>query len=168
MKAIALCLALVMTLTVSRPAKAAIGIAVLHPMALVGLVVAGGGMFGAIKILKKSEQTVGFKKALLEIFGLGVGFIGALGFSVLDGDEGQTMSFREVSLEESAELGFTQVEFENFNSEIDQANFLLSEATNQISQIENPSSEDSRLVWDGLKDQVSPETFSAMQKIVLQ
>lgn len=155
-------LALVSTLSVSRPAQAAVSLLTLNgPLAVAGLAVFLPSGYVAVSIEEGGVFRKGGKPLYMaSIVGF---FVGAM---ILD--ENQSMSFAEVSAADAAKLDLSEAELASFNDEVDQANALLEEAEAELSKLSNPSLEDSKMIWASLKDSVSPETFSAMQKITSQ
>lgn len=59
-------------------------------------------------------------------------------------------------------------ELELFNQEIDQVNAVVEHVSLELSEMENPTKEDSTRIWKDMKDALSPEAFSALQKVTAQ
>lgn len=159
LKSAVLSLALVATFSITLPAQATVSLLTLNgPLAVQGLAVFLPSLFTG-SIIEEGGIPEGYRKPLYIISTIGF-FVGAI---ILD--KNQSMSFAEVSFADAERLNLSKEEVASFNSEIDQANALLEEAEAELSKLSNPSLKDSRMIWASLKDTVSPETFSAMQKI---
>lgn len=152
----------VVTLTHSKPSQATVGAFVSAPVLIAGIVIAGGGtIVTAVNAAKcdgdLSSLCAGF------IWLLGIPVI-AVGLIVLDGE--QEIAFTELTAAEAAKLGVTASELEIYNSEVDQANALLADVKSELSKLEKPSAQDSKIAWDAVSGLISPETYATMQKIV--
>ena len=88
------------------------------------------------------------------------------GFVILDGE--QEVSYVPLSTEDAQKLKISQKELDHFNDEIDQVNALVEHVSVQLSEMENPTKEDSMEIWKNVKDTLSPEAFSALQKVTAQ
>jgi hypothetical protein len=155
-------LALVSTLTATRPAQATISLLTLNgPLALAGLAVFVPSLYVAAEI-EESNTVKSYTKPLYFTSIVGF-FVGAI---ILD--ENQSMSFSELTEKDAVKLNLSEQEVASFNAELDQANLLLEEAQAELSELSNPTLEDSQRIWSSLKETVAPETFSAMQKITSQ
>ena len=66
------------------------------------------------------------------------------------------------------DMGVTNAEMNSFNMEIDQANILLEEVSIKTQELVEPTPEAVRAIWEEYQEFVSPETFSAMEKIGAQ
>ena len=146
------------SILVPKPAKAFIvpgGYAVGLALAQVGMVSLGVVVFG------QALTRPGIPKApwwmLIPI---------VAGFVILDGE--QEFSYVPLSEEDAEKLKIGQEELENFNQEIDQVNAVVEHVSVQLSEMENPTKEDSINIWKDVKDSLSPEAFSALQKVTAQ
>jgi hypothetical protein len=86
---------------------------------------------------------------------------GMLGLVLLE--EKGNVEFSELSTTQAKELGIDSQSLAIFNSEIEEANILLSEVAGQMKK--HSTQEDAKKAWDDLRDYVSPETFEVMQTI---
>lgn len=159
----------VVTLTHSKPSQAAVGALVaVSAVSTAGLVIAGGG--GALTTVGFFGEPLGLCHndgclAMLAPIILGAIAMG-IGLVVLDGE--QQIVFQEVDSSAAKKLGLTEEERQSFNTELDEANMLLSDVNAQVAELRNPTSRDSARIWNVMKDLVSPATFSAMVKIAGQ
>ncbi|MES2527462.1 MAG: hypothetical protein V4598_10260 [Bdellovibrionota bacterium] len=154
----------VVTLTASKPSQAAIGAAVSTPLLIAGIVIAGGGAVTTLISVKKCQPDgTGLCSAFVVLL---LAPVVILGLALLDGE--QQVEFRELNSKEAAKLEVSASELAVYNSEIDQANMLVADVKSELSKIEKPSEADSAKAWGNVKDLVSAETFSVMQKIVSQ
>ncbi|MFL5783592.1 MAG: hypothetical protein ACJ76H_03210 [Bacteriovoracaceae bacterium] len=167
LKAFIAILLTVVTLTHSKPSQAAVGAAFSTPVLIAGLAIGGVGVVGSVIGLAKCNQQSGDSAAwcgvIVVLLGVPVVLIGLV---VLDGE--QQLSFRELNNNEAAKIGVSAQELAVYNSEIDQANMLLSNVKEDLSAINNPTEKDSINAWSSVRDLVSPETYSVMQKIASQ
>jgi hypothetical protein len=92
------------------------------------------------------------------------GLVALSGLITLDGE--QKLQFIPLTKDDAIKIGATEEERQSFNSELDQANTLLTEVTDQITAMDNATVEDSARIWTEVRDLVSPATYSAMLKIV--
>lgn len=88
------------------------------------------------------------------------------GFVILDGE--QEVNYVPLSDEEAQKLKMSKSELELFNQEIDQVNAVVEHVSLELSEMENPTKEDSMRIWKDVKDALSPEAFSALQKVTAQ
>ncbi|MGE3608148.1 MAG: hypothetical protein AB7I27_01075 [Bacteriovoracaceae bacterium] len=146
-----------LTLTNSTPSHAVVGIFVSPSIALAGLSLAVGGAVMSDKLNVKYDGVEGI-----------MGLLAVAGVIILDGSEGQQFAFTKLDSQNAIKLGLSVDEMNSFNSEIDQANFLISEVNHELSQIESPSAQDAAKIWKDLKELVSPETYAVMGKITSQ
>lgn len=86
---------------------------------------------------------------------------GMLGLVLLE--EQGNVHFSELSNAQAESLGIDKRSQMIFNSELEEANILLSEVAGQMKKHSTQS--EARAAWNELKDYVSPETFKVMQKI---
>jgi hypothetical protein len=150
----------VCTLTASTPSKAAIGLATGSPITVVaGVIVAAGGAVTAFS----AERAPDIITALVMYVG-GIGAIIA-GVIVLNGEEGQMMEFAPVNSRDVQKIGLTTPEALHFNQEIDQINALASYVAAEISLMKNPKAEDAAQIWMDVRNEISPEAFSALAKV---
>jgi hypothetical protein len=146
----------------SYESKAVVGLFISPAVVVAGLIVGGGSYLGGVAIATSGglDRLAG---------GVLIAFYGAIvGAVILDGENGQTLQFSELSSEQASTLNISEEARSVYNGELDQANSLISDVTSQLSQLENPTAEDSVAAWSKLKDSVSSETYSTMQKIVSQ
>jgi hypothetical protein len=163
-KSTLLALVAVATLTASRPSQAGVAglVAFSASVNAAGLVIYGGATVGGLaSFVAASKSTSPATKVGLIALGVAL-----LGFVALDDEQG--LSFNEVSEQQAAQLGLSASEMESFNSEIDQVNALSVHVTSQMVSLSSPTVEDSVAAWGSVHDSVSPEAFSAMQKITAQ
>jgi hypothetical protein len=155
----------VVTLSHSRPTQAAVGAAFSTPVLIAGIVIAGGGVVTTVAGVAscKPGDNSGLCAGLVILV---LAPVVLLGLVVLEGE--QKAEFRELSKEEANKLGISSNELAVYNSEVDQANMLVADVSAELSKIEKPTNEDSGVAWAKVKDLVSAETFSVMQKIVSQ
>lgn len=158
MKNLVVAILITCSILVPKPAKAFIvpgGYAVGLALAQVGMVSLGVVVFG------QALTRPGIPKApwwmLIPI---------VAGFVILDGE--QEVSYVPLSEEDAEKLKIGQEELENFNQEIDQVNAVVEHVSVQLSEMENPTKEDSINIWKDVKDSLSPEAFSALQKVTAQ
>lgn len=170
MNKIRIFLALILTvvsLTHSKPSKAAVGLFTGGSTAVVGLAVIGTGVVGgyvASAIVGRDCRELGCLIVLVPVVaGLAVAAVGVV---ILDGE--QTIEFKELDKAAAAKLAISEEERTSFNAELDQANMLLADVASEMTKIEKPTAQDSVNAWTQVKDLVSPATFSAMQKIAAQ
>jgi hypothetical protein len=144
-------------LSTSGPAKAVVGlISGTVPLAISGLVMGAGGLAATEIYAKQQNVFLAMAGALTS----------AVGVILLD--DGQNFHFHKVSQTEGNKIGLTSAEVASFNSEIDQVNALASHVGSELSGLTNPTVNDSVAIWASVKDAISPETFTAMQKISAQ
>lgn len=162
LKATLLALTLASTLSMPRTSEASISLLTLNgPLAIKGLATfLASGYAGAT--LETTSARIPAHRTLYTLSVIGF-FVGAI---ILDGN--QSLSFTELSEQDAAKLNLSSLELESFNAEVDQANALLAQAEAELSELSDPSLADSLSVWSTLKETVSPETFSVMQKITSQ
>jgi hypothetical protein len=156
----------VVTLTHSKPSQAAVSIFTGGATAIVGLKVIGVGVVGGLTgMAVVGANCDGECLEPIIPFILGT-LVVALGVVILDGE--QQIEFQELNAKKASLLGVTKAERESFNSELDQVNMLLKEVAENMTSLEEPTAQDSVAAWNGVKDLVSPLTFSAMTKIASQ
>ncbi len=164
----ALFIALTVLISVqSKNSEATVGLITVNPaLVTVGLVISVGGAAGyAVAEINASRGDIGsiFNSILIAMGSIAVGSVGLI---VLDGEEGY--AFAELDQVHAAKLGVTNEERLSFNSEIDQVNMLAAHVDRELSQIKNPTAEDSEALWSTVTDAVAPETLKAMQRVSLQ
>lgn len=148
------------TLTASTPSKAAIGLATGSPITIIaGVVVAAGGAVTTLSAEKAPDLITGL---LMYVGGIGAMIAGAI---VLDGEEGQILEFSAINSIEAKRLGLSVIEAASFNAEIDQVNALASFVDSEVALLSDAKAEDAAKVWNDVKNEVKPETFSALVKI---
>lgn len=152
-------------LLTSNDTKAAVGAIVAAPVVVTtGLIIAGTGTVGTAASVFAYNGTDDQSASLGYFFlALIAGAVAVLGIIVLD--EEQAMSYAEISKKEGLKIGLTNEEIHSYNSEIDQVNALASYVDTQMADLKKPTTEDAKVVWEEVSQAVSPETFSAMQKI---
>jgi hypothetical protein len=158
----------VVTLAHTTPSEAAVG-KIIHSQktVTVGLWMSGGGVAFAAAGVGLVSATCVDLGCLAVLFPIAVGGAVALaGLVTLDGE--QNLQFKSLSQADAMKIGATTYEMQSFNSELDQANILLTDVSEQINNMKNATVEDSVRIWDEVRGLVSPSTFSAMQKIVSQ
>ncbi|MFL5783589.1 MAG: hypothetical protein ACJ76H_03195 [Bacteriovoracaceae bacterium] len=158
----------VVTLTHSKPSQAAVGAIVSAGILTAGLYIGGaavaGTVVGGISCLGEGGGDAGsFCGGMVLLVGATVL---ALGLVVMDGEQG--VQFTELTPDQAKKLGISKPELVVYNSEIDQANVLVAEVQAELSKIDKPTAQDSLVAWSAVKDLVSSETYSTMQKIVSQ
>ena len=156
----------VSTLSYSKPSQAVVSLAT-GGTALIGLSMMGVGVVGGVvatAIVGQGCRMEGCYVVLVPVV-IGAG-IAAIGLLILDGE--QQIEFKALTKAEAAKLGITGSELAAYNEELDQANMLLSDVAEEMSKLEKPSAEDSINAWKQVKDLVSSETFTVMQKISAQ
>lgn len=166
LKAIVLSLALVTTLIQSSPSKAAVGALFAPGLVVVGLVMTVGGAAATPLIMAcASHGGCGSKKN--RILGT-IGFAGIIsavtGVIVLE--DKQSLEFVSIDETEALSKGITLSEMNSYNSEVDQINALSSYVDAELSMVKNPSKEDSASLWQSVSGELSPETLSALQKLL--
>jgi hypothetical protein len=156
----------VVTITNTKPAKAAEGSFVGGPVLVAGLWITGGAIVGTFvggPIMCRNESADSMCLLIPVMLGM---VAGAIGLLVLDGE--QEYQFQELSEAQAKKIGVSAQDLAVYNSEIDQANVLMAEVKTELSKIEKPTAQDSVVAWSAVKDLVSSETYSTMQKIVSQ
>jgi hypothetical protein len=113
----------------------------------VGLAIAGGG--------DDMSQAMGMA------IGLYLG--GIVGLVLLDEESGD-IQFNQINNEQAAKLELDMKDVAIYNQEIEEANILVEEVTSYLSA--ESSVEESRELWNEMKDFVSPQTYKVMQKLV--
>lgn len=142
------------TLTFSTPSKAAVGVIMGNPSVVLG----GLAMVGV------GAPVLIFGQDLGDIAGVG-GLATLLGMIVLDGEQGQTISFNQISTKTAQKLGVTEVQRQSYNAELDQANYLFEEVSTELGRLERPSATDAKKIWANYESMVSADTFLVMKKI---
>ncbi len=157
----------VVTLTHSKPSKAAVGLFTGGSTAVVGLYVIGAGVAGGLigaEIMGRDCREMG---CLIVIFPVIAGAaVAAVGIVILDGE--QEIEFTALDKAAAAKLNISEAERASFNEELDQANMLLADVATEMTKLAKPSAQDSVNAWNQVKDLISPLTFTAMQKIASQ
>ncbi len=158
----------VLTLAHSTPSEAVVGkLTHRQKVVTVGLAMTGSGVAIAAGGFALVSATCVDMGCLAVLFPLAIGgVIGIAGLITLEGE--QELQFTALDRVAAQRIGVSDAERVAFNEEIDQANILISDVSHQLSTIENLTVEDSASLWDSMRSFVSPETFSAMQKIVSQ
>lgn len=155
----------VVTLTHSKPSQATVGAIVSAPVLIAGIAIAGTGVIGTAIYASKCGNGDMNEICKLFIVMLGIPVI-AVGLIVLDGE--QDIAFSELSKTEAAKIGVSSSELAVYNSEVEQANMLMAEVKSELSKLEKPTAQDSRVAWNAVRDLVSPATYTVMQKIASQ
>lgn len=156
----------IVTLSQTRPAQSAVGAVVATPVLIAGLAIAGTGVIGGGILAGQCKGDPASKSLCQALVILIAAPVVLVGLVVLDGEQG--IAFSELSEEEAARIGVAEAELAVFNAEVDQANMLLADVKAELSKKKTPSEKDSVVAWQRVKDMVSPETYSTMQKIVSQ
>ena len=86
---------------------------------------------------------------------------GMLGLVLLE-EKGKA-EFSTLTKEDTQRLGLDPVSVAIFNTEVDEANILLSEVSSQMKKFS--TQEDAKKAWADLKEYVSPETIEVMEVI---
>lgn len=155
---------IVATLFSSRPSQAAIGAIVAAPAVVTGgLVIAGLGAGTTLALAVTAGPNDLGAGILMMFFTLPAL---ALGLLVLDGEQG--ISYSPVSLKDATRLGLSAEELNSFNQEIDQVNALASYVDSEVAQMKDATEDDAAEIWKDVKNEVRPETFSALVKITKQ
>ncbi len=140
-------------LSAAKPAKASLGTASANPYLVVsGLAMTALGFHDAVAPYHR--------KFTSKSYGVFLMFFGLLQLENEDG-----ISFRQVTQDQAAKVGLTFEETKSYNSEIEQVNALAAHVEGELEKLETPSANDSVELWENVKSAVAPETFSAMQKI---
>ena len=155
----------------SRSSQAAIGAIASAPVIVTaGLVSLGTGaisgltMTAAIVIAKDLGKDI--KKPVKDFVGIGSAILIGAGLILLEGQ--QSFSYSEITQEDAQDLGITESERLSFNSQIDEVNAVNAQVTAEVSSIEDATAEDAKAVWETARSALSPEAFSALQKVTLQ
>lgn len=147
------------TLLPAKRAEAIVGLATANPAAaLLGLALWGGGGGAALYGLMREDNT-----------GDGLfygGFIGVIaGIVLLDGKNSQDIAFSPISSDEAKSIGLTDAELSAYNNELDKINLVRENVESQVSGNSNESVQDASKLWDKYRSDLSPEAFSAAQKV---
>jgi hypothetical protein len=147
----------------THQASATAGFVTANPMMIIsGLVLTS--MSGAPKAVLYRDYNGGYfyrnesRNTLFAFFGM----------FVLDGENGRQIQFSELESEQAEGLNISEDERLIFNSELDQANSLVSQVTKNVSSLEKPTAKDAANEWDKLADSVAPETLKTMKAIASQ
>jgi hypothetical protein len=158
----------VMMLAYTTPSQAVVGKIIHHKKVVtVGLALTGSGVAiaaGGAAIVNATCVDLGCLAVLIPIFAGGV--VSIAGLITLDGE--QAMQFSSLTSAQGAKMGVSESERAIYNNELDQANLILSQVSEEVSALQDAQVSDSVRLWEEVKDLVSPETFGVMQKIVLQ
>ncbi len=162
----------VATLT-PRPAQASLAVLFTKDFLPAAIIVGAAGLQTAaftIDLFLKGNEQHG-SKAVLSY--LGSALYGAITVLLLDGEQGASIEFHSLSEKQARSLGLTQSEQDGYNSEISQINAVREEITlrmqpefNQTSELRlEESLQKIHQHWTELSPTLSPEAFSAVQKI---
>lgn len=164
MKAILVAILTFATLTFASPTRAAVGGLIGNPVVIyVGLAITAPAAIHTAVIMAKPDSDL--RDVVWWLFVTMPA--GILGLAVLDGEEGQSAQFNKLSAKNALELGISEAERLSYNSQLDEANMIASEVESVLANTE-ASAENAKQAWLSLKDNLAPETFSAMQKISQQ
>lgn len=151
-----LMLTLIIT-TSAIPAKSSAGVGLLTGN--VPLAIVGGGLTG-ISSAATFMDLDGFDESP-------VWFLSSLlGLLILDGEHGAELEFSNINSNDITGTGHTSEDIEIYNSELDQINLIFEQVEHDLSRIDDPTMEDSRLAWESYRMSVSPESYSVMQSIM--
>lgn len=95
---------------------------------------------------------------VLALASLGIGLV------LLD-ENTQELSFGEISEERANELGIAKAEREEFNSQLEEVNFLKDDLLIELSSLDSPTMEDANAMWEDRKDVLSENAYSALEKV---
>jgi hypothetical protein len=90
---------------------------------------------------------------------------GMLGLVLLD-EQGGNVEFSKLSDDQAQKLNISVNDQKVFNSELEEANLLLSEVASQMKK--DSTQEDARAAWNEYRDYLSPATFKVMKRITEQ
>lgn len=129
----------------------------------------GAGAAGSVAIAGLASPIVGSAwftltsgdPAMGVAIGLSLG--GILGLVLLDEEVGE-VKFNQIDSEQAAKLKLNMKDVAIYNQEIEEANILVEEVTSYLSA--ESSVEESRELWNEMKDFVSPQTYKVMQQLV--
>jgi hypothetical protein len=165
-KALFLSFSIAFCLISSRPASANISLSYLSfKGVMIGLAISGaslGAGYGGVQLVKKKNiplKILGGSIVVVSAFGLLFGLVG------LDGQELQPVQFKQLTEDEAQNLMISDEERHKFNDELDQVHFLIQDISKRLSKLENATGSDAAILWDELKETISPEAFSALVKI---
>ncbi len=149
-----------LSLILTQTSQAAIGgmTALFNPViggkiALTGLATAGAGTIGSLFY----RGSCGSGECLAPLFfGVSIGLI------LLDEANGK-IEFTKIDPASAHELGLKKFEVLIFNSEVEEANLVLSEVISQIN--ESTTHEDVTEIWSEYESILSPESFNVMKAL---
>jgi len=133
------------------------GVGAAGSVALAGLGSMGAGALGTAVAQGNSRCRV----ICLEYVLIG-GFIGMI---LLDEEEGD-ISFVKIDPSRASELSLTSSEIQTFNSEIEEANIIFEDVVANLD--EYSTLEQSKQLWNEVKEFVSADTFKVMKTIASQ
>ncbi|EQC46875.1 hypothetical protein [Bacteriovorax sp. Seq25_V] len=156
-------MSLMITLVPLQSSHAAIGAftALFNPVvggkiALAGLASVGAGTLGSLFYMGSCDSG----ECLGPLF-LGV----SIGLVILDEGTGK-IEFNTIDPSKAQELGLKKFEVLIFNSEIEEANAILSEVISMVN--ETTTTEEASQIWEEYESSLSPETFNVMKALVAQ
>ena len=88
-----------------------------------------------------------------------------IGVVLLDKDGQTVYNYSPLSYEAANQIGITDDEADAYNSELDQANAIRETIMSEMLEAGHVSVNEARSLWQAYKSQLSPGTFSAIQKI---
>jgi hypothetical protein len=136
---------------------AATGAGAAGSVAIAGL--ASPFVMGTVMAVANAEDDVHFTLG----FVLGA-YLGALGGLVLLDEETGEVQFNQIDKAAANRLALSMKDVAIYNSEIEEANILFEEVRSELTA--ESTVEESRELWNDMRDFVSPETFAVMQKLV--
>lgn len=171
---IALSLIMAVTLGTTQKADAIVGICSWNPplmgaglaAASLGYAVAfaaGAGAEAGIRSDKTIYKILGVVSGAFSVVGIGVAIIGQIALP----DKTVTMEYQKITPEIQKNLKLTDEEVQVFNEELDEVNTITSQVAIDLSQIENPTVQDSQEAWKKYSNVVSEKTFVVMGKLAM-
>lgn len=158
MSSLFLALMVMLSVSVTRPAKASLLVPQLGAVATAGVYIFAGAAIGGWLMEDFSYGRKLYRLAsrlAWPVFGL----------IILDGKEGQSASFQAITAKQAKEKKLTEEELTSYNAEVDELNALSTEVAEQLAQQEDQSVQAASILWGGMVDEIDPETLAALRKL---
>ncbi|MGK5089062.1 hypothetical protein WDW86_16010 [Bdellovibrionota bacterium FG-2] len=94
--------------------------------------------------------------------------ITGMGLIMLDEEGGQRVQFAELDTAHAEALGVSVPSLEKYNQELDELNAISNSISAELATYESPTIEDSAKLWKEYRENLSPETFEVVVKVVSQ
>lgn len=96
-------------------------------------------------------------------------FWGYLALGLIMDSRSDVIQFQPLNIKEAKELNLTDDELESYNSELNRINALMEESILRLSQSTKDNQGSlSKELYENIKSELSPSTFSVVQKLLLQ